>query len=90
MLCQRLAAPALAELHDWLLANLRAVATCSGTAKAVYHALKRWSALERYAGSGSLPIDNNLVENAVRPIAIGIKNWLFKGSEGAGHRAAAF
>ena len=46
-------------------------------------------ALQRYASSGSLPIDNNPVENAIRPIAIGKKNWLFAGSERAGRRAAA-
>jgi transposase len=40
-------------------------------------------------GSGVLPIDNNPVENAIRPIAIGKKNWLFAGSERAGKRAAA-
>ena len=37
----------------------------------------------------ALPIDNNPVENAIRPIAIGKKNWLFAGSEAAGQRAAA-
>ena len=86
---QKLAMPALAELHAWLLAMQRAVAAGSGTAKAVDHALKRWPALERYVNSGTLPIDNNPVENAIRPIAIGKKNWLFTGSERAGRRAAA-
>ena len=47
------------------------------------------TALIRYAESGSLPIDNNPIENAIRPIAIGKKNWLFTGSERAGRRAAA-
>ena len=42
-----------------------------------------------YAETGHLPIDNNPVENAIRPIAIGKKNWLFAGSERAGKRAAA-
>lgn len=83
------AVPALASLHAWLLASQRTVAAGSGTAKAVEHALKRWPALQRYASSGSLPIDNNPVENAIRPIAIGKKNWLFAGSERAGRRAAA-
>lgn len=46
----------------------RAVAAGSGTAKGVDHALRRWPAPERYAGSGTLPIDNNSVENAIRPI----------------------
>lgn len=76
----QLAMPALAELHAWLLATQRAVAAGSGTAKAVEHALKRWPALKRYAGPGTLPIDNNPIENAIRPIAIGKKNWLFTGS----------
>lgn len=83
------AAPALADLHAWLLTSQRSIAAGSGTAKAIEHALKRWPALQRYVSSGSLPIDNNPVENAIRPIAIGKKNWLFTGSERAGRRAAA-
>ena len=53
------------------------------------YSLKRWPALSRYALSGDLPIDNNPVENVIRPIAVGKKNWLFTGSERAGRRAAA-
>jgi transposase len=83
------AVPALATMYTWLLATQRSVAAGSSTAKAIEHALKRWPALQRYASSGSLPIDNNPVENAIRPIAIGKKNWLFAGSERAGRRAAA-
>ena len=86
---EQFAIPALAELHAWLLATQCSVAAGSGTAKAIEHALKRWPALQRYARSGNLPIDNNPVENAIRPIAIGKKNWLFTGSERAGRRAAA-
>jgi len=52
------AMPALANMHAWLLASQRSVATGSGTAKAIDHALKRWPALKRYASSGSLRIDN--------------------------------
>ena len=58
------ALPALAELRAWLLATQRTVAAGSGTAKAIDHALKRWPALERYANSGILPIDNNPVSAA--------------------------
>ena len=83
------AVPALADMHAWLMATQRTVAAGSGTAKAIEHALKRWPALQRYASSGTLPIDNNPIENATRPIAIGKKNWLFAGSERAGRRAAA-
>ena len=83
------AVPTLDELHTWLLTTQRTVAVGSGTGKAIEHALKRWPALVRYASSGILSIDNNSVENAIRPIAIGKKNWLFAGSERACHRAAA-
>jgi len=60
-----------------------------GSAKALDYTLKRWASLIRYAQTGHLPIDNNQVENVIRPIAIGKKNWLFTGSERAGQRAAA-
>lgn len=55
------AVPALANLHAWLLDTQRTVAAGSITAKAVDHAIKRWPALQRYASSGRLPIDNNPV-----------------------------
>ena len=83
------AIPVLADLHAWMLASQRSVAVGSGPAKAIEHALKRWPALQRYASSGYLPIDNNPVENAIRPIAIGKQNWLFASSERAGRGAAA-
>jgi transposase len=86
---QEQAKPLLADWHTWLLAAHKTVAAGSGTAKAIDYALKRWPALLRYADSGTLPIDNNPVENTIRPIAVGKKNWLFAGSERAGRRAAA-
>jgi hypothetical protein len=89
LLREQLVLPALADLHAWLLVNQRTLATGSGTAKAIDHARKRLSALQRYVTSGSLPIDNNPVENALSPIAICKKNWLFAGSERTGRRAAA-
>ena len=81
--------PLLKELNAWLLATRQSVANGSGTANAIDYSLKRWDALVRYAESGNLPIDNNPVENSIRSIAIGKKNWLFAGSERAGRRAAA-
>lgn len=86
---QERAQPALDSLHAWLRATRTTVAEGSGMAKAIDYSLKRWVALARYATSGVLPIDNNPIENAIRPIAIGKKNWLFAGSERAGRRAAA-
>jgi hypothetical protein len=64
-------------------------ADAGASAKAMNYAFKRWAALSRYAETGHLPIDNNPVENSIRPIALGKKNWLFTGSERAGQRAAA-
>jgi len=85
----REAKPVLEALFVWLYATRKGVADGSANAKAIDYSLKRWAALIRYADSGDLPIDNNAVENAIRPIAIGKKNWLFAGSERAGKRAAA-
>lgn len=86
---QREAQSKLDALHTWLRQMRLTVADGSGIAKAIDYSLKRWPALIRYAASGVLPIDNNPIENAIRPIAIGKKNWLFAGSERAGRRAAA-
>jgi transposase len=86
---ERYAQPLLAQLREWMISTRMSVAEGSGTARALDYSLKRWEALSRYATRGDLPIDNNPVENAIRPIALGRKNWLFTGSERAGKRAAA-
>lgn len=83
------ARPELESLQQWLLSLQPGVAPGSGLGKAIQYTLRRWPALSRYAQGGDLPIDNNPVENAIRPIALGKKNWLFAGSERAGRRAAA-
>ncbi len=86
---QQHATPRLTELHDWLQAlSLKALKN-SSLAKAVNHALSRWPALLRYLDDGGRPIDNNPIENAIRPITLGRKNWLFIGGTRAGPRAAA-
>jgi hypothetical protein len=59
----------------------------SATAKAIDYSLKRWKALTRFIDDGELPIDNNWVENQIRPIAFGRKNVLFAGSLRTGKRA---
>jgi len=81
--------PVLADMHDWLIRSRIATADGSGLARAIDYSLNRWASLIRYAQTGNLPIDNNPVENTIRPIALGKKNWLFAGSERAGKRAAA-
>lgn len=56
--------------------------------QAINYALNQWPAFERFLDYGDVEIDNNLVENAIRPTAVGKKNWLFFGSEEAGVRNA--
>ena len=86
---QREAQPKLTALRTWMIERRLTVADGSGMARALDYSLKRWPAIERYAEDGTRPIDNNPVENAIRPIASGRKTWLFAGSERAGKRAAA-
>ena len=56
--------------------------------QAIDYTLGQWTTLEVFLGDGRLEIDNNLVENAIRPTAIGKKNWLFIGAAEAGERSA--
>ena len=81
--------PIADKLHAWLLAQRLRVPDGSGIAKALDYSLKRWAALTRYLDDGAVPIDNNHIEQQIRPIAVGRKNWLFAGSVRAGKRAAA-
>jgi transposase len=80
--------PQLARILLWLRARKRTFLPRSPMGKAVRHALKIRRELTLYTTDGRLPIDNNLAENGIRPVALGRKNWLFLGSE-AGGRAAA-
>jgi transposase len=86
---QERSAPVAKALHQWLQQHRVLVPEGSATAKAIDYSLKRWAALTRFIDDGDLPIDNNWVENQIRPIAIGRSNWLFAGSLRAGQRAAA-
>jgi transposase len=81
--------PLLDALHQWMILNRRQITDGSATAKALDYSLRRWGALTRFVGNGQLPIDNNHIENQIRPIAIGRNNWLFAGSLRAGKRGAA-
>lgn len=58
-------------------------------AVAVNHALNHWQALRRFSEDGDLAIDNNVAERAIRPLAIGRKNYLFAGNDGGGATAAS-
>ena len=60
----------------------------SAMGRAITYTLDQWPALGRFLADGRIEIDNNLVENAIRPTAIGKKNWLFIGAADAGQRGA--
>jgi len=68
---------------------LRRLSPKSNMAKALSYGRKRWDALTRFIDEGTAEIDNNIAERAIRPIAIGRKNWIFAGSKAGGERAAA-
>jgi transposase len=76
-------------LFEWMRLQRIKITDGTATARALDYTLKRWQALTRYLDDGQLPIDNNWIENQIRPIAIGRSNWLFAGSLRAGKRAAA-
>lgn len=83
------AKPLLDAFHQWLMLQRQKVPNGSAIAKAIDYSLKRWQALTRYCDDGEIPIDNNQVENQIRPWALGRSNWLFAGSLRSGQRAAA-
>jgi transposase len=87
---QRLAKPRLDELATWLDAQLQRIPGKSDLAGAIRYARSRWSALTAYIDHGRLELSNNAAENAIRPVALGRKNWLFAGSDSGGERAALF
>jgi transposase len=75
-------------IKGWLDDESQNVLPKSPIGKAITYMLKQWSRLERYLTDGQLEIDNNPVENAIRPIALGRKNYLFAGSHNGAGRAA--
>ena len=82
------AVPVLGELKQWMQAEYPKVLPKSPIAKAIAYCLPRWDKLSRYTTNAMLNIDNNPVENAIRPVAVGRKNYLFAGSHEAAQRAA--
>jgi transposase len=80
--------PLLEEFKAWLMGQRVELAAADVTAKAIDYTLRRWGALIVHVNDARVPLDNNAVENMMRPIALGRKNWLFIGSQQAGERAA--
>ena len=80
--------PIINELGSWIFKEIQNTLPKSQIGKAMGYAYARWDALSAYLYDGNLLIDNNLVENAIRPVALGRKNYLFAGSHEAAQRAA--
>jgi len=81
--------PILDLYGAWLKTKLETLSPKSEMAKAIHYSLNQWAALTLYCDNGSVEIDNNLAENALRCVALGRKNYLFAGSDAGGERAAA-
>ena len=75
-------------IKDWLDHESLKVLPKSAMGKAIGYMLNQWPRLERYITDGKLEIDNNPVENAIRPVALGRKNYLFAGSHSGAEQAA--
>ena len=88
LLRQARSRPLADALHTWYIEQRQRLAKADATAKAIDYSLSNWKALTRFLGDGDIPIDNNAAENAIRPLCVGRKNWLFVGSQQAGERAA--
>ena len=85
---QRHSTRQLKRIKEWLIKNKQEVLPKSSMGTAIDYTLNLWSRLIRYLEDGRLEIDNNRVENAIRPVAIGRKNYLFAGSHNGAKRAA--
>jgi transposase len=86
---QSAARPVIDHRATFLDASLAMISGRSELAKAIRYARSRWTALTRYLDNGTLEISNNTAERAIRPLALGRKNYLFAGSDVGGKRAAA-
>jgi len=80
--------PLLNELGKWFVEASKGTTPKSPLGKAIVYCMDRWDNLLAYLSDGCLEIDNNLAENAIRPIALGRKNYLFAGSNRGAERAA--
>ena len=85
---QNKAKPIFDDLETWLHAQLPKISGKSPLAKAIRYALSRMPKTRAYLDNGFLELDNNTVERAVKPVAIGRKNWMFAGSERGGKAMA--
>lgn len=80
--------PLLKQLEQWLKKEIYNILPQSAIGKAISYTLNLWERLESYTKDGRFQIDNNLIENSIRPVALGRKNYLFAGSHEAAQQAA--
>lgn len=80
--------PIINKLGKWMSQEYKKVQPRSAIGRALAYCINQWDQLYEYLMDGHLEIDNNLVENAIRPVALGRKNYLFAGSHEAAQRAA--
>jgi transposase len=80
--------PVLDDLEPWLRAKLGLISQKTKLAEAIRYARSRWEGLSRFIDDGRIEIDSNIVERAIRPIALNRKNALFAGSDGGGEHWA--
>lgn len=83
------ALPIINELGKWMTQQITYTLPKSPIGKAIAYSVSRWDSLCAYLYDGKLFIDNNLIENKVRPVALSRKNYLFAGSHEAAKRASA-
>jgi len=77
-------------MEVWLKRTILGYTPGSKLYKAIQYSLKLWEGLCAYTDDGQLEIDNNWIENTIRPMAVGRKNYLFAGSHKGGKRIALF
>ena len=87
---QKEAKPIIESFHNWLKISAEKVGTKSKLSQAINYALNQWKYLSAYVDHGEVEIDNNWVENEIRPFALGRKNWMFVGNKRGADAAALF
>ena len=85
---QENAKPIFDDLEEWLRDQLPKTSGKSPLAKAIRYALGRMPKTRPYLDNGFLELDNNTAERAMKPVAIGRKNWMFAGSQRGGNSMA--
>jgi transposase len=81
--------PVIEKIHQWLSEKQSKVAPKTKLGEAINYSLSLWPGLTLFLERPELPLDNNAVENAIRPVALGRKNWLFSDTPAGAHATAA-